>query len=92
MLWEAARWPNYYDNSANVRSPEGRGRDLADGLRFHFETFGFPVDAEVVEYVQPADAQPGRVAWRGWAGEGDAPLDGITPGSSRISPTVASAS
>ena len=48
---------------------------LAPGVRFHFETFGFPVEAQVVEQVVPGPGQPERLAWHGWAGEGDTPLD-----------------
>jgi hypothetical protein len=46
-------------------------------VRFYFSTFGFPVEAQVTEYVPPAAGQPGRVAWHGWAGEGDTRLDVI---------------
>jgi hypothetical protein len=35
----------------------------------------FPVGAQYTEYVPPANGQPGRIAWHGWAGEGDARLD-----------------
>lgn len=72
-----SRWPAYYANSANVRFHEGTGPELEDGVRFSFETFGFPVEAQCNEYVPPANGQPGRVAWHGWAGEEgtDARLD-----------------
>ncbi|KAF7600111.1 MAG: polyketide cyclase [Candidatus Dactylopiibacterium carminicum] len=63
-----SRWPTYYANSANVRFHDGKGPELAEGVRFHFETFGFPVEAEVVEHVAPASGKPARVAWHGWAG------------------------
>lgn len=75
LLSRATLWPTYYGNSANVRFYDGKGPDLAKDVRFYFETFGFPVEAEVVEYVAPAGHQPGRVAWHGWAGEGDTRLD-----------------
>lgn len=75
LLAEAPRWPSYYANSANVRFYEGKGPVLQDGLRFYFETFGFPVEAQCNEFVVPAGEQPGRVAWHGWAGEGDTRLD-----------------
>lgn len=69
LLSNAPLWPTYYTNSANIRFHDGRGPELEQGTRFYFETFGFPVEAQVVEYVPPADGQPGRVAWHGWAGE-----------------------
>ncbi|QQX86611.1 SRPBCC domain-containing protein [Cupriavidus necator] len=75
FLSQAALWPTYYANSANVRFHDGKGPDLADGVRFYFETFGFPVEAQCNEYVPPDDGQPGRIAWHGWAGEGDTRLD-----------------
>lgn len=75
FLSAAPSWPTYYANSANVRLHGGKGPELAAGVRFYFETFGFPVEAEVVEYVAPAGDQPGRVAWHGWAGERDTRLD-----------------
>ena len=48
---------------------------MEQGERFYFETFGFPVDAEVVELVEPKNGQAGRIAWHGWAGEGETRLD-----------------
>ncbi|OZI71394.1 polyketide cyclase [Bordetella genomosp. 12] len=68
-----ARWPGYYANSANVRFHEGRGPELVCDDRFYFETFGFPIEAQCVEYAAPAAGQPGRVAWHGWAGEPGSP-------------------
>lgn len=71
----ATRWPSYYANSADVRFHDGKGPELAQGVRFYFSTFGFPVEAQVVEYVPPQPGQPARVAWHGWFGEGEARLD-----------------
>lgn len=34
------------------------------------KTFGFPIEAQVIEFEAPADGKPGRLAWHGWA-EGD---------------------
>lgn len=68
LLNTPALWPGYYANSANVRFYDGKGPALADGLRFYFETFGFPVEAQVVEHVAPQPGEPARVAWHGWAG------------------------
>lgn len=48
---------------------------MREGLRFYFETFGFPVEAQCTECVPPAAGQPARIAWHGWAGEGDTRLD-----------------
>lgn len=75
FLANPAQWPSYYGNSANVRFYDDQRPELAEGVRFYFETFGFPVEAACTEYVAPAIGQPGRVAWHGWAGEGDTRLD-----------------
>lgn len=75
FLSNALLWPSYYANSANVRFYDGKGPELEECARFYFETFGFPVEAEAVEYVRPTEGRPGRVAWHGWAGEGDTRLD-----------------
>lgn len=75
LLSQAHRWPRYYGNSANVRFYDHTGPDLQAGTRFYFETFGFPVEAQCNEYVPPKPGQPGRIAWHGWAGEGETRLD-----------------
>ena len=56
-LVNADEWPSYYANSANVCFHDGKGPVLADGDRFYFETFGFPVEGQCNEYVAPADGQ-----------------------------------
>lgn len=61
-------WSTYYANSANTRFYDDKGPELESGVRFYFETFGFPVEAEVVEHVKPVIGQAARVAWHGWAG------------------------
>lgn len=69
----ATLWPSYYANSADVAFDDGMGPELRPGMRFRFKTFGFPVEARVVERVAPVAGQPARLAWHGWAGEeGDA--------------------
>jgi hypothetical protein len=75
LLSNALKWPTYYSNSANVRFYDNKGPELAEGVRFYFETFGFPVEAQCNEYVSPKNGKPGRIAWHGWAGEGDTRLD-----------------
>lgn len=51
------------------------GTDLAEGIRFYFETFGFPVEGQCNEYVEPTATEPGRIPWHGWASEDDTRLD-----------------
>lgn len=47
------------------------GTVLKADTKFAFKTFGFPIEAEIVEFVPPKAGQPGRLAWHGWS-EGDA--------------------
>lgn len=75
LLSFAERWPSYYANSANVRFYDGAGPELKAGTRFYFETFGFPVEAQCTECQPPAAGEPGRIAWHGWAGDGETRLD-----------------
>lgn len=75
LLANATLWPTYYSNSADVRFYDGKGPVLAEGDRFFFKTFGFPVEAQVTEFVPPENGRPGRIAWHGWAGNGDTRLD-----------------
>lgn len=62
-------WPQYYKNAADIRFYDNKGPELENNVRFYFSTFGFPVDAQVVEYVAPMADQAARIAWHGWAGE-----------------------
>lgn len=68
LLATPTLWPDYYANSANPRFHDDKGPQLALGDRFYFETFGFPVEARVVECIAPVAGQPARLAWHGWAG------------------------
>lgn len=69
LLNTPACWPDYYPNAANIRFYDDKGPELASQVRFYFETFGFPVEARVVEHEPPVDGQATRIAWHGWAGE-----------------------
>ena len=71
QLNDTAAWPSYYSNVSAIRFHDGSGPQLSRGARFRFTTFGFPVEAQVVEYAPPVAGQPARVAWHGWV-EGDA--------------------
>ncbi len=71
ILSQRLLWPEYYKNSADVRFYDNKGPELENGVRFYFSTFGFPVEAQVVEFVPPAEGKPARLAWHGWAGEKD---------------------
>lgn len=71
LLSQPLLWPEYYKNSADVRFYDNKGPELENGVRFYFSTFGFPVEAQVVEFVPPAEGKPARLAWHGWSGEKD---------------------
>ena len=71
QLNDTTRWPAYYSNAQDIRFHDNSGPLLSDGARFRFTTFGFPVEAEVTEYVPPVAGKAARVAWHGWV-DGDA--------------------
>ena len=73
QLNDTTLWPSYYSNAEDIRFYDGSGPSLSAGARFGFTTFGFPVEAQVTEYVPPADGQAARIAWHGWV-EGDASM------------------
>jgi len=57
-LVRAVRWPEWYDNSSDVRLPES-ARDLELGMQFSWRTFGVSL-VSVVEELVPGQ----RIAWR----------------------------
>ena len=75
LLVTPSAWPTYYKNSANPRFYDGKGPVFAFNDRFYFETFGFPVEARIVELIAPVKGEAARVAWHGWSGEGETRLD-----------------
>ena len=64
-------WPVYYANSSDIEFDHNGGPEFTKDSRFRFKTFGFPIEAEIIEFVPPAANKPARLAWHGWA-EGDA--------------------
>ena len=70
-LIDKSIWASYYNNVADIYFYAGDAPKLKPDTRFRFSTFGFPIEAQVVEFEAPADGKPGRLAWHGWA-EGDA--------------------
>lgn len=69
LLSQPLLWPEYYKNAADVRFYENKGLELEHGRRFYFSTFGFPIEAQVVEFIPPAEGNPVRLAWHGFSGE-----------------------
>lgn len=65
-----AAWAKYYGNCSDAEFKEKGHNMLYLGAPFFFKTFGFPIDAEVTEYVEAKNGVA-RLAWHGWA-EGDA--------------------
>lgn len=68
QLIDTAAWPRYYDNASDIRFHDGSGPRLGEGARFCFTTFGFPVEAEVIEFIPPVPGGAARIAWHGWCG------------------------
>ncbi len=71
LLANPFEWPTYYQNSSDIEFILEENTMLAADVRFRFKTFGFPIEAQVTEFVPPVEGQPARLAWHGWA-EGDA--------------------
>jgi uncharacterized protein YndB with AHSA1/START domain len=56
-LIDAAQWPSWYSNSADMRIEGGQSK-LAMGVSFNWKTFGFPIRSTVVA------CEPGReIGW-----------------------------
>ena len=68
-LNNTSMWPKYYNNSSDIHFYNISVPNLATNARFRFNTFGFRVEAEVLEYIPPINGNPARVAWHGWSGE-----------------------
>lgn len=65
-LIDTSKWPAYYSNALDIIFHDGKGPGLSMGSRFQFTTFGLIVQAEVTEFVPPAEGTPARIAWHGW--------------------------
>ncbi|KRO29580.1 polyketide cyclase [Lactiplantibacillus fabifermentans] len=70
-LVDTSKWEGYYENAANIVLTDQSTTHLQQGENFHFDTFGFPIDAQVMELVAPQDNQIARISWHGWQ-DGDA--------------------
>ena len=76
-LTHATVWEKYYSNSSDARYKEESKTELYSNAPFFFKTFGFPINAEVVEFEAPKDGIA-RIAWHSWAeGNADHRLDVI---------------
>lgn len=65
-LADATKWPEYYLNASDIKFYNIPGPVLREGAKFRFTTFGLLVESEVVEFVEPTENEPGRIAWHGW--------------------------
>ena len=63
-------WGKYYENCSNAHYQEIDTTELSMDTDFSFETFGFNVNAKIVEFESPKGGVA-RIAWHGWV-EGDA--------------------
>lgn len=68
-LDNTSMWPKYYSNASDISFYNVEGPNLSLNARFRFNTFGFVVESEVLEYEPPINNKPARVAWHGWSGE-----------------------
>lgn len=75
-LLDTSIWHDYYQNASDVHFYNTEGTRLQPNTRFSFKTFGFPIEAQIIEFQAPANGEPGRLAWHGWAdGDADHRLD-----------------
>lgn len=76
-LVDTSKWEHYYDNASNIKLTNGENSLLHYAEHFHFDTFGFPIDAQVMELVAPSDDDStARLAWHGWnKGDEDSSID-----------------
>lgn len=75
-LVDTSKWEQYYDNAANIDLSIKNDSKLHFAETFHFDTFGFPIDAQVMELVEPNDGKVARLAWHGWQnGDADTQFD-----------------
>lgn len=69
QLWaklvDTSQWESYYDNADHIVLLDHDGSFLRFGDRFNFHTFGFPIEAQVMELVEPTGGVA-RIAWHGW--------------------------
>jgi len=74
-LVRAARWPEWYSNSADVTFLSGNSPDLAAGTQFRWKTFGASVTSRVIVFDPPRelgwDAHGVLSAYHGWLIEPD---------------------
>jgi uncharacterized protein YndB with AHSA1/START domain len=74
-LIRAAKWPEWYSNSANVDFVRGSPPDLAPGTEFKWKTFGATVASRVIVFEPPHelgwDARGVLNAYHGWLIEPD---------------------
>lgn len=69
-VWEnlinTSVWDKYYSNMADVEFYNQEDSYLKEGSRFKFKTFGFPIEAQITEFIPSFNGEPARVAWHGW--------------------------
>ncbi|MCG0677688.1 hypothetical protein IMAU80009_02358 [Lactiplantibacillus plantarum] len=75
-LVDTSKWTTYYDNATNIILDDQTNTELKFAEHFRFDTFGFPIDAQVMELVEPTDGETARLAWHGWQnGDADTQFD-----------------
>jgi uncharacterized protein YndB with AHSA1/START domain len=75
-LIRAARWPDWYSNSHNIKFLSGHEPDLAPGTEFQWKTFGATIRSRVIVFEPPHelgwDARGVLRAYHGWLIDPDA--------------------
>lgn len=75
LLINPTLWSSYYNNASNPHFHDNKGPELGLDVCFSFETFGVVIESHVVECHEPINGQPARIAWHGWAGEGEGRIE-----------------
>lgn len=66
-LNDTSIWPKYYSNVSAIDLANRAETELKLGTHFRFTTFGFPIEANILEHQPPINGKPGRLAWHGWS-------------------------
>ena len=63
-LIDSGLWHSYYENASDVEFDNTPGTVLRADTRFRFKTFGFPIEAQVIEFEAPTESKLGTAGPR----------------------------
>ncbi|TYC51082.1 SRPBCC domain-containing protein [Weissella muntiaci] len=65
-LVDTSKWGNYFNGVNNITVGNQGSTSFTHGVNFHFEKFGFPIDGQIMELIEPIDNKFAQIAWHGW--------------------------